>query len=114
MARDKLIRRLRRPFRNFLLGLGVFGAVAASGVVECGTTYGLFAHSAQAGWESRLPLDVMLQSDGSVALIAPDRSLEHMVAMGITAVVLSGLLAFNLWFAGHLRRVAISYRRRPK
>lgn len=114
MARDKLIRRLRRPFRNFLLGLGVSGAVAASGVVERGATQGLFTHSAHAGWESQLPVEALLQIDGTVALMAPDRTIEQMVAMGIAAVVLSGLLAFNIWFAGHLRQVATSYDRRRR
>ena len=112
MARDKLLRRLRQPFRDFTLSLGVFAALAASGVCERGAQHGLFAHSAHAGWESQLPLEALGQLDGPLNVLAPDRGSEHMVAMFIVAVVLSGLLAFNLWFARHLRQVAVSYRRR--
>lgn len=114
MARDRLLRRLRQPFRDFILGLGVCAAVAASGIFERGTPQWLFAHSAHAGWESQLPVDALFQLDIPLAALAPDHGPDQLVPMLIAAVVLSGMLAFNLWFARHLRQVAVSYRRRHR
>ena len=111
MTTGKFSRRMRRPLRDFCLGLGLFIVVSASGMVNTGPSYSLFAESAHAGWLD-IPADAV---DAALDLEAVPGELERTVwrvaETGIMAVVLSGLLALNLWFARHLRRNAVAARR---
>ena len=108
MARGKLIRRLRRPARDFLVGLGLIAVVAASGVADRGPVHGIFAHSAHAGWEAEDVAAAAGLGERATAPAVRDQTRAYPLELGILAVALSGMMAFNMWFARHLRRVAAS------
>ena len=112
MASAKFLRRARRPIRDFLLGLGLFAVIAASGVAQQGPSYGLFAQSAHAGWMEEVAAATGAALDLKVRPMEAEPGLRHAVTVGILASVLSGLFAFNLWFARHLRRAYAPRRRR--
>lgn len=110
MIFPRVPRRLGRPVRDFLLGLALFVATAASGVIETmpsGT--GWFASAAHARLFELAPSDVVLEAmlSGPVSWGGP-----QMLALASMAAAFASVFTLNMWLARHLRQAHASYRRR--
>lgn len=116
MSQGKLARRLRRPIRDFLFGLALFCAIAASGVADRSHRGGLLAGAAHAGWLEEL-VEAPTGPDARAVQTAASgpwssASVPHQVMIVISLATAFGLVfAVNLWFARHLRRAHAVYRR---
>ena len=118
MSQYNLARRLARPIRDFLAGLAVFCAIAVSGMD--GTA------PAGTGWISSAAHARILELDAAVdpslapflaqstGLDFPAGGIHQLLALASLAAAFATLVAFNLWFARHLRQVHASYRRQRR
>lgn len=102
MKRSKLKRRLMRPFRDFMLGLGLFAAVAAPGVAGHLCPSGPFGGEVHAG---------LFRAGHAEGLPLSDPS-QHLMLLIILGIVSASLFALNMWFIRHLRRAYRRPRRR--
>jgi hypothetical protein len=108
MTRREETRRLTRLLKDFLIGLGAFALVflAASGDGSSGA-WSILAEVANAGeMASSDVIDTFDMIDAQLALSEPVyRDTDRGTAILILALVFSSIVAFNLWFFRHLRRV---------
>lgn len=116
MSKARLTRRLVRPVADFALGLALFGALVASGVVDWSTPGGLIAGSAHAGWLEEIP-KAIAGIERAVELagtrIEPAAStLHHWLTVMSLALAFASMFAVNMWFIRHLRRVRTGSRSR--
>lgn len=115
----KRSRRAARALRDFLAGLVLFVTIAAAGVGErtpAGTSWLAGAAHAQRLIEIEAPADPSLQpflvSSVRAAPMADGR--RQLPALVSLAVAFSMLIALNMWFARHVRRVHAAARRRRR
>lgn len=102
MKRSKFKRRFMRPFRDFVLGLGLFAAVAAPGVA------GHLCQSGPFGGEVHASL---FRPNNTAGLPLSDPA-QHVMLLIILAIVSASVFALNMWFIRHLRRTYRVPRRR--
>jgi hypothetical protein len=111
MKRREETKRMNRTLRDLLIGLGVFALVflAASADGSQGPS-SMLAQVANAGEIARAEVvDTLGMIDEEFALSEPVyRGTERGTAMLLLTLVFSSMVAFNLWFFRHLRRVHAS------
>jgi len=101
----------KRPtclLKDFLIGLGVFALVLfAASADGPGGAWSLLAEVANAGeMTSSDVIDTLDMIDAQLALSEPlYRHTDRGTAILVLALVFSSIVAFNLWFFRHLRRV---------
>jgi hypothetical protein len=114
MMRREGRKRLTRPLKDLLIGLAVFALVLSAAFADgSGRPGSMLAMVANAGEVMGSEVvDTLEMIDAELALSEPVyRGTDRGTAMMILALVLSSIIAFNLWFFRHLRRVYALSRR---
>jgi hypothetical protein len=114
MTRREDTKRLTRLLKDFLIGLSVFALVLLAAAAEgSGGAWSVLAEVANAGEiASSEVIDTLDMIDAQLALSEPVyRDTDRGTAILILALVFSSIVAFNLWFFRHLRRVYAPSRR---
>ena len=107
MNSSKLARRWARPARDFLLGLGIYGAVAVSGLVHAGGSTEIFGSAAHARLFEQPP-EFAVESAANAPSVSEIMTLaasSDMVTPVMLAVACATLFSLNMWFARHLRQL---------
>jgi hypothetical protein len=109
----KLSRRLSRPVRDFAAGLALFSGIAASGWAERlpnGADW--IAGAAHANrLTAEVPTGMGLTDPGFPAYVihlvaaGPGTDSRQLIALISLALAFSTLVAVNIWFARHVRRL---------
>lgn len=102
-----------RTLKDFLIGLGAFALVVLASADGSGGPWSMLVEVANAGELARSEVVGALDMiDEEFALSEPVyRGTDRGTAILILALVFSSMVAFNLWFFRHLRRIYAPVRR---
>lgn len=101
-----------RVARDFLIGLALFGLICGVNLAEASAPASTFlANAARAAVLGNHAEPSAWSAAEARASVHRHKHIERDRALAILALVFSGFVAFNLWFARHLRRVYASPRR---
>ena len=116
MVRGTIDRHLRRGVADFALALALFWAVALAwggthGAAHAVSAPALTKEQISAGTAAAVQPAAARAESGFAAIPANDPSATRHLALLLLSVTVAGIIAFNLAFLRHLRRVYASPRR---
>ncbi len=108
---NKLVKRISRPVRDFLTGLGLFGFVTTASATGWLHWTGICSN-AQAGRLEDDPALFVASGMKAVTAGASAGSFEQISTLLSLGLAFAAVFALNLWFARHVQRVHASSRRK--